>query len=185
MSYILVTMKLRHYDNDGRARFITFCTHKRIPMLTNNRFRSIALSAIKATRVQFNFQLIAWVIMPEHIHLILIPCEGSRVGKIIGEIKRQSAREILAILRRSKASVLSRLTVSRTGSEKIALWQRRCYDHNVRSEESLWEKVSYCHNNPVKRGLVQKPEDWEWSSFRLYRQGTESESGFDENLIES
>ena len=50
----------------------------------------------------------------------------------------------------------------------FVFWQRRCYDHNCRSTESVWKKVNYCHNNPVKRGLVSEPDNWIWSSYRYY-----------------
>ncbi len=56
----------------------------------------------------------------------------------------------------------------RDGRKKFCLWQRRCYDRNCRTEEEVWEKVNYCHNNPVKRGLVSRPEDWQWSSCRSF-----------------
>jgi putative transposase len=50
-----------------------------------------------------------------------------------------------------------------------AVWQRRCYDHNCRTPEIVVEKLKYCHDNPVKRGLVNHPEDWPWSSYNWYQ----------------
>jgi putative transposase len=53
----------------------------------------------------------------------------------------------------------------------VQFWQRRYYDFNVHSEEKRVEKLKYMHRNPVKRGLLEKPEDWPWSSFRHYATG--------------
>jgi hypothetical protein len=55
----------------------------------------------------------------------------------------------------------------------MRFWQVRYYDFNVRTREKQIEKLRYLHRNPVKRGLVDKPEDWEWSSFRHYATGVE------------
>jgi putative transposase len=161
-------MKLRHYDFDGRARFITFCTHRRLPLLLDDDIRLVICEAIDRARSSGQFRLLAYVIMPEHVHLVLHPGESARMGNVIGEMKHKSAKAILPILKQKRAGVLPQLTVIRNRAPRLAFWQRRCYDHNCRSEESLWEKVAYCHNNPVKRGLVEAPEEWKWSSYRWY-----------------
>ena len=162
-------MKLKHFDHDGRARFITFCTHKRKPLLTNNKFRQIIVRVIAEIRDKEKFRLLGYVIMPEHIHLVIIPKIDSKVGEIIGAIKRRSSEEIHRLILKDGHPVPSDLRVKRNGVSRIVFWQRRCYDHNCRTEASLGEKIRYCHNNPVKRGLVSSPGRWRWSSFRRYQ----------------
>lgn len=162
-------MKLKHYDNDGSVRFVTFCTHQRLPLLTNDRDRQIVANAIDKGREEHGFKLLAYVIMPEHVHLVILPPEGMRLGNVIGEIKQRSARDILRHLRQSGDLAMKKLIVVRNGKEKSAVWQRRCYDHNCRGEDSVWEKVNYCHQNPVSRGLVQDAAIWRWSSWRAYQ----------------
>ena len=162
-------MKLKHFDNDGRARFVTFSTHRRLPILTNSRFREITVNCIAEARACFGFKLAAYVIMPEHVHLVIIPAIRMKMGHVIGEIKRTSAKQIHQLLLNGNNDLLPRLIVRRNGVYRFALWQRRCYDHNCRSEHSLWEKVNYCHYNPVKRGLVKEPKEWQWSSCRWYQ----------------
>jgi putative transposase len=161
-------MKLKHYDHDGRARFVTFCTHQRIPALTNDVFRAEIVSAISAAQETHRMSLVAYVIMPEHVHLVLVLDEDTKLGTMVGDIKRLSSRVIHEWLVRSNSAILGKLTVTRDGVRRFALWQRRCYDHNVRSEESLCSKVEYCHNNPVARRLVRRAEDWRWSSCQFY-----------------
>ena len=162
-------MKLKHYDHDGRARFVTFVIHRRIPLLTNDPVRQIVADCIDRMRQMYSFRLIAYVIMPEHVHLVISPAEKTLICLLIGEIKRLSARQIHRIFVENEADVLRRLTVVQSGRLRFTLWQRRCYDHNCRTEESVWKKVEYCHYNPVSRGLVREPADWLWSSYRWYQ----------------
>jgi len=162
-------MKLRHFDHDGRARFITFSTYHHLPVLSNALFRGIVVDAIDEGRRTFGFRLLAYVVMPDHVHLVIIPPIDSDVGYLVGEIKRLSARSIHTALKGKESDLSANLVVERGGRRRFALWQRRCYDHNCRTDESVWEKVTYCHNNPVRRGLVDDPAKWCWSSYCWYQ----------------
>ena len=160
---------LRHFDHDGRVRFITFSCHERLPILTNNVFRETVAQSIEDGRTKCGFKLLAYVIMPEHVHLVMWPKEESKVGIVVGWMKQKAARGIAKVLREARSPLLDRLAVTRDQVKKLALWQRRCFDHNCRDTESVWEKVQYCHNNPVKRGLVRDPSRWRFSSFNWYQ----------------
>ena len=92
----------------------------------------------------------------------------TKVGLMIGELKSNSAYYALDYMRKSGNALLSRLEVTRDGKLKLSLWQRRCYDHNCRSIDTVKEKIAYCHKNPVIRGLVTNPAEWKWSSFNWY-----------------
>jgi putative transposase len=93
--------------------------------------------------------------MPEHVHLVMLPSDQSKLGLIIREIKSKMAREYFA------------MTMKAISGTKV-FWQRRCYDHNCRSTGSVIEKINYCHNNPVKRDLVKNASDYRWSSNNWY-----------------
>jgi putative transposase len=161
-------MELKHFDHDGRARFITFCTHNRLPLLTNDLFRSLVVKAIAEVKARIGFKLIAWVIMPNHVHLVIIPPVEGRVGDIIGEIKRISALEIHRRLKDTNSDLLKTLTIIRRGKPKFAFWLKRCYDHNCRTTEAILARIKYCHENPVKWGLVENLGEWRWSSYGSY-----------------
>lgn len=147
---------------------MTFCTHRKLPVLTNRVFRDIMIETIDEIRNLYDIVLLGYVVMPEHIHLVVVPPIETKLGPVIGELKRISAKRIHDILASSKSPLLERFHAIRRGVDRFALWQIRCYDHNCRTWESILEKVNYCHNNPVKRGLVRSPEDWEWSSYRWF-----------------
>lgn len=160
--------ELRHYDHDGRVRFVTFSTHQRLPILTNNQFRSFVTESIDISRTEHGFLLLAYVVMPEHVHVVLYPRPESKVGQVIGYMKQESAKRIVTVLRQRNSRPLERLAVVRDDESRTAIWQRRCYDHNCREESDVWEKIDYCHKNPVTRGLVNDPSKWVYSSFNAY-----------------
>lgn len=167
-------MKLRHYDIDGSVRFVTFCTHHRVPVFTNDLYREVFVEDLRDWLARNQIRLLAWVLMPEHVHLVLMPQEGSRLGLLIGELKLKTSKSIHDTLISAQSELSKRLISVRDGQPRFTLWQRRCYDHNCRDEKSVWEKVGYCHGNPVRRGLVLSPADWQWSSFRSYQGMTDS-----------
>ena len=103
----------------------------------------------------YGFYINAYVVMPEHVHLLVSEPDRSTLAVAIQMLKQ-------IVSRRSQGS----------GGE--AFWQRRYYDFNVWSREKFEEKVHYIHQNPVRRGLVERPEDWKWSSFRHIATGEES-----------
>lgn len=130
--------------------------------------RQIIADCINDARNAHGFQLLGYVIMPEHVHLVLVPRINTRAGPIIGDIKREASLLIHQLLNDNDSHLLHTFLVVRNGVERFALWQRRCFDHNCRTDEAVWTRVRYCHNNPVIRGLVDSPEKWRWGSYRWY-----------------
>ena len=88
--------RLRHCDNLGTARFITFSTYQRLPTLIDRRRILIVLNYLDAARTKHGFKLLGYVVMPEHIHLVLHPPDGMKLGLVIREIKSRSARDIFS-----------------------------------------------------------------------------------------
>jgi putative transposase len=153
---IVPVPRLHHYDNLGTARFVTFSCFMRLPSLAMANARTILAEEVDRGRVAHGFALLGYVFMPEHVHLVLLPPDGMRLGRVIGEIKSRSARRYF------DSSAVG-------GPDAIRVfWQPRCYDHNCRTPDDVREKIHYCHNNPVKRGLATDPADWTWSSYNAY-----------------
>ena len=116
---------------------------------------------------QHAVRILGYVIMPEHVHLVLHPPDDVLLGRVLAEIKSRSAREILARWQDKGDSRLKRLA-KRHPQGGYRFWQPRCYDHNCRTPETVLEKIEYCHKNPVNRGLVMSMADWRWSSYGWY-----------------
>ena len=108
---------------------------------------------LEQARVKYGFYMCGYVIMPEHVHLLLSEPERATLATALKGVKQSVARRLVA-----------------TGEH---FWQARYYDFNVRTEKKRIEKLRYIHRNPVKRGLVEKAEDWPWSSFCHYITGEE------------
>jgi putative transposase len=146
-----MTKGLVRYQQCGYFHFVTFSCHHRFPYLGEATARELFERSLEAMRLRYGFVVSGYVVMPEHVHLL------------VSEPKQ-------AIL--SKALQALKLSVSVQSRER-PFWQPRYYDFNVNTEEKRVEKLRYMHRNPVKRSLVEKPEDWPWSSFRHYATGIE------------
>lgn len=131
-----------------------------MPILAADTLRQMIADCIDRTRNECGLHLLGYVIMPDHVHLVVIPPVELELGRIIGDLKRQSARQVLDWLRAEESPLLEQFRVVRNGRLRYALWQRRCFDHNCRNADAVKSRIEYCHNNPVTRGLVQQPEDW-------------------------
>ena len=159
--------RLRRHEHSHHLRFLTFSTYRRLPLFLNPRIRDLFAQHLAAARDQFKFHLYAWVVMPEHVHLLLWPCLPEHpVSAVLRTFKGDFADEVIARWQSLGARVLDRLV---TPQGKPRFWQRGGgYDRNIFSRAVLAETIEYIHGNPVKRGLVAKPEDWAWSSARWY-----------------
>jgi putative transposase len=154
--------KLRHFDRLGTARFVTFTCFQRYPYLSEDYARRILLEGLVHLRTHREIRILAWVAMPDHVHLILHPPTGLKLGPAIGRLKNWTARQIL------NAPEFGGVELHRSDGRQ-ALCQRRFYDHSCRSLETVRQKIDYCHMNPVSTGLVEQPCDWPWSSYNWYR----------------
>ncbi len=157
----------RRYELPNQARYFTCSCYQRLPLFEGNHAKHEFVSALSRARERHGFLLLAWVLMPEHFHVIVVPdLPDSTVTHILTSLKASVARRVLKQLRRANDPILGQLTSSRGTTH---FWQRGGgYDRNVRSTSDLEEKVRYIHENPVRRGLVTRPEDWEWSSARWF-----------------
>jgi putative transposase len=113
------------------------------------------------------FQLIAWVIMPEHVHLLLIPSLPDwPVPRILTAIKRPFAELMIRRWRQLDAPILPRLFVA---GQCYRFWMRGGgYDRNIESAPAVYTTIDYMHANPERRGLAMTAEQWRWSSARWY-----------------
>jgi len=121
----------------------------------------------------YPFDLWAWVIMPEHMHLLLQPAESVRVASILQSIKQPVARRVVRWARTQRHPILNSMrAASPHGSVSHRLWQPGGgYDRNMRSVREAHEKIGYIHANPVRRELVAHPRDWPWSSWPAWHEG--------------
>jgi REP-associated tyrosine transposase len=148
----------RTYGAD-HLHFITCSCHRRLPFLRAARSRDCVLSILEQTRERYRFVVVGYVVMPEHIHLLINEPEVGTPSTVMQVLKQRTARALLPKKRRVDAIL------------RAPFWQARFYDFNVWTTKKRVEKLRYMHRNPVKRGLVSSPEEWRWSSYRFYLLG--------------
>jgi|SRR5580698_452 putative transposase len=156
----------RHYGQ-GDLHFVTFSCYRRKPLLGTARARDCFVKTLDEVRRRHAFRLVGYVVMPEHVHLLMSEPAKKNPSKILQVLKQKVAR---VLLKRRRSAIRTQLPLpfDRSETEKAPFWQRRFYDFNVWSEKKLKEKLEYMHANPVQRKLVQHPKDWAWSSWSHY-----------------
>jgi putative transposase len=162
------------YHHSRQSHFVTFCCYRRRLLLTSNESRRIFEAGLERVRQKFKLQVHAYVVMPEHVHLLLSEPQWSTPGTAPLKPKHglngppmlaETEPKTLADALKSLKQGVSRRLIGDAGH----FWQKRYYDLNIRDYPQFVEKVRYIHRNPVKAGLCERPEDWEWSSFSPLR----------------
>ena len=120
-------------------------------------------------RRRYRFVVVGYVVMPEHVHLLVGEPERGNSSVVMQALKHGFARRCLARHRRTMHPRQSLLWDTAVGEGRV--WQHRFYDFVVFTAKKRVEKLDYIHENPVKRGLVLAPEQWRWSSYRFYALG--------------
>ncbi|MCP4250121.1 MAG: transposase [bacterium] len=164
--------KTRQSFNDpGQAHELTFCCFKRIRLLGKDRTRRWFVEALDRARRIHGLELWAYVIMPDHAHVLLLPRRDDyAISAILKAIKQPVAQRAISYLKANAPQWLARLRVywpgGRTGHR---FWQQGGgYDRNIIKPATAWSSVDYIHENPVRRGLVDSATDWPWSSAQWY-----------------
>ena len=163
---------LQRFQQTGRSHFVTFSCYHRQQLLTADPAKRIVERALERVRHSFGLCVYAYVVMPEHVHLLLSEPERGLLADALKSLKQGVSRHLVGEAG-AGAGAPFKPGVGLSGDFLHHFWQKRYYDHNVRNYQQFVKKLSYIHQNPVKRGLCERPEDWEWSSFRQYATGCE------------
>ena len=157
---------LKRFYGRGDLHFVTFSCYQRRPLLGTHDARDGFVKVLDEVRKRHKFQLIGYVVMPEHVHLLMSEPPKGNPSKVLQVLKQKTSGE----LQKEREWPLA-LRLPKERNEEEHFWQRRFYDFNVYSEKKLKEKLDYMHANPVTRKLVAHPKDWPWSSFSFYAKG--------------
>jgi putative transposase len=144
---------LKRFHASGQTHFATFSCYHRRPSFTTAIPKQVFEAGLERVRRSFGLSVYGYVVMPEHVHLLLSEPPRGSLADALKSLKQGISRRLI--------------------DQAEHFWQKRYYDFNVRNEQQFVEKLRYIHRNPVKRGLCARAEDWEWSSFRQYATGCE------------
>ncbi len=161
----------KRFNNPGDAHALTFSCFHRQPFLIKDRTRRWLIDAIDQARRKHQYHLWAYVIMPEHAHLLVWPTQAEyELSGFLRSVKQSVVRKALPFIRREAPIFLPRMEDRQpNGETHYRFWQRGGgYDRNLFEPSLVFKQIDYIHNNPVRRSLCEKPEDWYWSGAAEY-----------------
>ena len=164
-------MGLPRFHIEGHIYHITTVVHNRLPVFTRPSFVIPLYDSLNFYRYKQDFKLLGYVFMPDHVHLILWPFGPATVSDIMRDYKKFTATRLV---RQAKVEGMElwMSAFERAGEEsgrsQNKVWQDSYWDVNIYTERFLRQKLNYLHRNPVRAGLVERPEDYWYSSYRNY-----------------
>jgi REP element-mobilizing transposase RayT len=229
--------RLRRFNDPGHIHYLTISCFRRLQFFRHDNVKLAFIEAMRRVREKLGVRWIGYVIMPEHVHVLVLPlARGSEdaipISTVLHDLKGYSGRWCKDALRdvwrecstlgttpldhwaRGEAACFrqdrrptqsptpggggapgrqsSDLEQAVTSNQHVAalmkarnvgkpFWKPRGYDFNIVGEKKIPEKLDYLHRNPLRRGLVERPEDWRWSSYRYYECGDSSPIAMDDD----
>ena len=158
---------LKRYYGQRQFHFVTFSCYRRLPLLGTVRARNLFVKELGRVRKEYGFLLIRYVVMPNHVHLLISEPKKRTPSTVLQMLKQRVSRKMRKTKARTPKDQL-RIPFPKFVDELPQFWQPRFYDFNVYSHKKKKEKLEYMHENPVNRGLVKHPQDWRWSSFLFH-----------------
>lgn len=157
---------LKRIYGRGDLHFITFSCYRRLHLLASERARNVFVQVLDRVRSEYGFKLVGYVVMPEHIHLLMTEPPRGTPSTVLKMLKQRVSHEM-----RKKRSALVRQELPGESSDRQLpqFWQHRFFDFNVWSRKKKIEKLAFMHANPSERGLVTEPKHWPWSSYAFYQ----------------
>jgi putative transposase len=162
-----VKNKLRRCYGRGDLHFLTFSCYRRLPLLGSAHARNLFVKILGEVRSRYQFLLIGYVVMPEHVHLLISEPKTGTPSKVMQVLKQRVSR---AMRRKRRKTSHAQFPLEFPEAKPLGkqFWQKRFYDFNVWSRGKTREKLNYMHANPVLRKLVKHPVRWPWSSWSFY-----------------
>jgi REP element-mobilizing transposase RayT len=159
-------MRSRYRINyPDRPHFVTATIIKWLPVFTSSDCCDVVVRALCFARERKGLRIYGWVIMDNRFHAIVA---GERLAQTLGDLKKFTAREILAQLKsEGRGWLLNQLAHYRArykSQSQHQVWQEGVHPQSIPTDEIMLQKLEYLHHNPVKRGLVATPEHWRYSS---------------------
>jgi putative transposase len=158
---------LRRRYGQRHLHFITCSCYRRLPLFASARAKNLFVKILDEVRDRYGFALAGYVVMPNHIHLLIGEPARGTPSTVMQVLKQRVSRRLRRKPRKKVSSQQLRLPF-RDVPDLPRLWQPRFYDFSVWSQTKFVEKLHYMHMNPVRRRLVSHPKDWPWSSFSFY-----------------
>jgi putative transposase len=155
---------LRRYYIEGGTYFFTVVANHRREILCEPDLRLALRHAIDHVRTRHPFEIVAWVLLPEHLHCIWTLPDGDADFSTRWRLLKKS----VSFQMKTKLDTRSDRSPNEIKKQESGLWQHRFWEHAIRDETDLARHFDYIHFNPIKHGLVTHPADWKWSTYHRY-----------------
>jgi putative transposase len=145
---------------------LTFTCFHSYPFLSAERTCQWLAEEVNEARRVLDFQVWAYVFMPEHVHLLVYPNRAFyEMAAVLKAIKEPVGRKAIKYLREHAPLWLPKITVKHGKRKERRFWQAGGgFDNTALDPQVILRMIEYIHGNPVRRGLVLRPDDWKWSS---------------------
>jgi len=151
--------------------FITTTFRDWLSLLINDKYYQIIIDSIAFCLVKYKADLIVYSLMPNHIHMVLFFGDQPRIPEFMRDLKKYTSTKIRQNLDHDHRSALIEKLRFEKGMQRFKVWKERYDAVIIRDQRVLATKINYIHENSVRKGLVENPEDWEFSSAKYYLNG--------------
>jgi putative transposase len=164
---------MKHYDEPGHAHELTFSCYHRQPYLNDPLLCDLLLDELNQSRQHHHYRLWAYVLMPNHVHLLIWPYNKTyKIADIFQKIKGKASKMYRDIIIKKKPECFEAFCVTRNGEKSFRIWQAGGgFDRNIWNSKPIHHSIEYIEGNPVRADLVEFPEEWKWSSARARIKG--------------
>jgi putative transposase len=165
-------VKWKNIDIGAAYYYITGTFTEWLPLLRNADVREIVCQEITRALQECEGTLTAFVLMPDHVHILVYLPDAGRLHGFNKLWRGRSARRITQYAEeRGSTRIMEIMARHANGGSRYAVWKEQPRSLPIYSEQKLHAMVNYIHANPVRRGLVSEPGQWEFSSWRFYERG--------------
>ncbi len=148
----------RTFDREGHAHFVTFSCYRRRRLLDHDRTKKVVLGVLNSQLSRQDGRYVGFVVMPDHVHALVWFPKPDQISHFMKQWKQRSSIQIKRLIRSHMVRYAGTIELTEP------VWQAGFYDFNLFTGRKVEEKLTYMHRNPVRAGLVGKPEDWPWNS---------------------
>ena len=155
-------MNRKLFENEGHAYFVTFSCYRRRKLLNDDKAKRIVIHFLSVQLKNQKGNCVGFVVMPNHVHAMVYFKESTKLSIFMNQWKRRSSIQLKKLYQKFLTKYAEKINY------RESVWQAKYYSFNIYSKSKAIEKLTYMHNNPVKSGLVNCPEEWKFSSARFY-----------------
>jgi len=170
-------MTLPRFHIQGHIYYITTNVYQNLPLFKHPTFIIPLIDSLNYYRYKYRFKILGYVIMPDHIHLIVWPQDQPAISEFMRDFKKFTAVRLIRQAEVENASAILQAFANAGEATKRCdhkIWQDSYWDTNIFTERFLRQKLHYIHRNPVRANLVANPAEYPYSSYRNYALNDES-----------